>query len=181
VFRRLLEGWNPWLSCVIVRRPALTAAGAFDESLPAFEDYDLFLRLAANGARFVGVSRPLLIRHEHHGRSAISGDPLRLRRGLEGLDRKWREAILGRMVERHTGAGGLACMPASSSWRSGTRSGAASGGAPGVGWRRWGDTFRGRSISRAAAVLVLLGPTGYDRLARLRDAELRYGRDESAR
>ena len=76
VFRRLLEGWNPWLSCVIVRRPALTAAGAFDESLPAFEDYDLFLRLAANGARFVGVSRPLLIRHEHNGRGAISGDRL---------------------------------------------------------------------------------------------------------
>ena len=67
-----------------------------DESLHAFEDYDLFLRLAANGARFVGVSRPLLIRHEHHGRGAISGDPLRLRLGLEGLDRKWREAILGR-------------------------------------------------------------------------------------
>jgi len=43
VFRRLLEGWNPWLSCVIVRRLALTAAGAFDERLPAFEDYDLFL------------------------------------------------------------------------------------------------------------------------------------------
>jgi hypothetical protein len=32
-----------------------------------------------------------------------------------------------------------------------------------------------------AAVLVLLGPTGYDRLARLRDAVLRYGRDERAR
>jgi len=27
-----------------------------------------------------------------------------------------------------------------------------------------------------AAALVLLGPTGYDRLARLRDAVLRYGR-----
>jgi hypothetical protein len=69
---------------------------AADAPRGRFEDYDLFLRLAANGARFVGVSRPLLIWHEHHGRGAASGDPVRLRRGLEGLDRKWREAILGR-------------------------------------------------------------------------------------
>jgi GT2 family glycosyltransferase len=182
VFRRLLEGWNPWLSCVIVRRPALTAAGAFDESLPAFEDYDLFLRLAANGARFVGVSRPLLIRHEHHGRGAASGDPLRLRRGLEGLDRKWREAILGRT--------GRATYRR---WRARLYAGVefvAVRNAVGRG-QRWSAWRRVAAMGRylpwsihfpaLAAVLVLLGPTGYDRLARLRDAVLRYGRDERAR
>ena len=182
VFRRLLEGWNPWLSCVIVHRPALTAAGAFDESLPAFEDYDLFLRLAANGARFVGVSRPLLIRHEHHGRGAASGDPVRLRRGLEGLDRKWREAILGRT--------GRATYRR---WRARLHAGVefvAVRNAVGRG-QRWSAWRRVAAMGRylpwsihfpaLAAVLVVLGPTGYDRLAHLRDAVLRYGRDERPR
>jgi glycosyltransferase involved in cell wall biosynthesis len=37
---------------VIVRKQSLLAHGAFDESLGALEDYELWLRLARNGARF---------------------------------------------------------------------------------------------------------------------------------
>jgi GT2 family glycosyltransferase len=53
VFRPLVEGWNPMMSCVVIRRAVLAAAGTFDEALHVFEDYDLLLRLAAAGVPFL--------------------------------------------------------------------------------------------------------------------------------
>jgi glycosyltransferase involved in cell wall biosynthesis len=42
---------------ILVRRDAVEAAGRFDASLRTSEDWDLWLRIARDGARFVGVPR----------------------------------------------------------------------------------------------------------------------------
>lgn len=47
-------------SSVLVRRSALRDVGGFDESLAVAEDLDLWLRLAAAGARFRAVRDPLV-------------------------------------------------------------------------------------------------------------------------
>jgi hypothetical protein len=46
-------------SSVLVRREFLSAAGGFDESLPSFQDYDLWLRLA-RVCHFECLQQPLL-------------------------------------------------------------------------------------------------------------------------
>ena len=46
VFRPLVTGWIPLVSCTLVRRSALVEVGGLDESLKASEDRDLWLRLA---------------------------------------------------------------------------------------------------------------------------------------
>lgn len=60
LYRRLLVknivGGTPM---VLVRRKVLTAVGGFDEALPALEDYDLWLRLAGAGVRFIALPQPL--------------------------------------------------------------------------------------------------------------------------
>src|SRR5262249_32600241 len=52
VFDELLRGWNPPTSAFMVKRAALEAVGAFDETLSSSVDWDLWLRLAATGCRF---------------------------------------------------------------------------------------------------------------------------------
>jgi glycosyltransferase involved in cell wall biosynthesis len=177
VFRRLLEGWNPMLPSIMVRRPVLAAAAGFDDRLPAFEDYDLLLRLAAEGTRFAGVGRPLLVRHEHHGRGTISGDPKRLRAALDLLDAKWRETIVGR-AGRWTYRRWRARL--SSSVEFVAVSNAAARGDRGQAWRDAARMARflpwSVQFPALAAAAALLGPAAYDRLARLRDAMRRARR-----
>ena len=60
LYRRLLVknivGGTPM---VVARREALATVGGFDEGLAALEDYDLWLRLARAGYRFVALPEPL--------------------------------------------------------------------------------------------------------------------------
>jgi glycosyltransferase involved in cell wall biosynthesis len=55
-------------TCVI-RRQVITAAGLFDETLPALEDLDLFIRLSKI-SRFSRVPEPLVLYHESEGLSS---------------------------------------------------------------------------------------------------------------
>jgi glycosyltransferase involved in cell wall biosynthesis len=57
--RRLMDGCCVTPSTVIVRRDALTDAGAFDESLWLGNDWDMWLRLAAAGHRFAYLPEPM--------------------------------------------------------------------------------------------------------------------------
>jgi glycosyltransferase involved in cell wall biosynthesis len=92
VFERLLAGWQPRsASCVAVRGRALLDVGGFDESLPAWVDMDLWLRLAQAGHRFLAVPEPLLVKHEHAG-PQIMTDPDRQARALAVFEDKWRAA-----------------------------------------------------------------------------------------
>lgn len=84
-FSRLLERCLVSPSAVVMHRRVLEVAGLFDESLPACEDYDLWLRV---GCRFpVGlVDRPLIVKRG--GRSD------QLSATVENLDRYRIEAIV---------------------------------------------------------------------------------------
>jgi peptidoglycan/xylan/chitin deacetylase (PgdA/CDA1 family)/SAM-dependent methyltransferase len=58
-FERLASGCPVAIHSVLVRRDTVLDAGQFDETLPIHEDWDLWLRVARMGARFVGVPLPL--------------------------------------------------------------------------------------------------------------------------
>jgi glycosyltransferase involved in cell wall biosynthesis len=73
-------------SCVVARKDALEAAGLFDESLPSFHDYDLWIRLAPL-VRFDCVEEPLSKYYVHDNR---------IWRNYDALDRG-----LVRMLEKH--------------------------------------------------------------------------------
>lgn len=77
-------------SSVLVRRDALVASGLFDESLRRGQDFDMWVRLAAAGARFGYTTEPLVYRRIHT--MNLSGDRLteleRAASVLEGLRAK---------------------------------------------------------------------------------------------
>ncbi|MDA3781123.1 MAG: glycosyltransferase [Bacteroidales bacterium] len=52
-------------SYIMVDRQSLIAVGAFDYSLPSCQDWDLFIRLAIKGVKFVGVNMPLVEYYSH--------------------------------------------------------------------------------------------------------------------
>lgn len=90
VLDHLLGGWQPRsASAVAVRRVALLEVGGFDESLPAWVDMDLWLRLARAGHRFVAVREPLVVKHEHAGPQVMT-DPARQAQALAAFETKWR-------------------------------------------------------------------------------------------
>jgi hypothetical protein len=79
-------------SCVVVERDAVERAGLFDESLPSFQDYDLWIRLARL-VRFDFVGEPLLRYFVHEKK---------IWRDLGALDRG-----IERMLEKHGASGAL--------------------------------------------------------------------------
>jgi glycosyltransferase involved in cell wall biosynthesis len=79
-------------SAVMLHRDVFTAAGGFDESLPACEDYDLWLRLAQRGA--IGlVPQPLVVKRGGHADQ--------LSRRFWGMDR-FRVAALLKLLASET-------------------------------------------------------------------------------
>jgi GT2 family glycosyltransferase len=59
-------------TCVVARRQALIDAGLFDESLRRVEDFDLWVRMAHEGAR-LGYQARVLARHRVHA-SSLAAD-----------------------------------------------------------------------------------------------------------
>jgi cellulose synthase/poly-beta-1,6-N-acetylglucosamine synthase-like glycosyltransferase len=86
-----LTGWNPLMSCTMIRRSALIEIGGLDEGLSATEDLDLSMRLAQR-TDFAGTAEVLVVRHERHGEQ-LSRNPELLARDAAVLDGKWRSAI----------------------------------------------------------------------------------------
>jgi len=91
-FAQLARGWGFVTSALLVKRAALLAAGGFDETLPAGEDHDLWLRLAGVGVHFAAVKEALVIVHHHPG-PHLSADPTARRAAFRLLDAKWKETI----------------------------------------------------------------------------------------
>lgn len=94
-FERSLELCLVSPSAVVIRRELLEAVGRFDETLPACEDYDLWLRIGARYPVFL-VDKPLVIKRGGHADqlSALSGlDKYRIQslKKLLGEDRLSRE------------------------------------------------------------------------------------------
>ncbi len=87
-------------SSVVVRRSCLEGAGRFDEELPSFEDWDLWLRLAPLH-RFDFVENDL-VKYYVHGRR-ISTDLGALDRGIDLMCRKHGSSPeLRRNLARHS-------------------------------------------------------------------------------
>lgn len=87
---RMIADANPIItSTAVARRSALLEVGGFetDRWLGGMEDYDLWLRLADQGARFVVIDEPLAI-YEDSASSRLSAARLRMQVRLARL--KWR-------------------------------------------------------------------------------------------
>jgi len=78
-------------SLAVVRRDVLVEAGLFDETLPSFQDFDMWLRCLAFG-NFGYVERPL-VEFVQHGGERTSVNMGRRLAGLAAIERKWGEAM----------------------------------------------------------------------------------------
>jgi glycosyltransferase involved in cell wall biosynthesis len=101
--RRELEDHNPLIiSSSVVRRSMLLEVGGFDETrwMRSVADYDLWLRLADHGARFVVVDDPLIAYDDASG-ERLSTAMLQTRLAELTLHwRRWRRAPTDREVAR---------------------------------------------------------------------------------
>jgi glycosyl transferase family 2 len=92
VFRHVLRGWLPLMSCALVRRSALREVGGLDEALKASEDRDLWLRLAQR-TDFAGSSDVLVVRHMHPG-AHLSRNYAFIAQDAAVLEVKWKATVL---------------------------------------------------------------------------------------
>ena len=82
-------------SSVVVERTALFAIGLFDETLRRGQDFDMWVRLAAAGARLTYTTEPLVYRRIHT--MNLSGDQVtQLERAAAVLERLRAKIALGR-------------------------------------------------------------------------------------
>jgi glycosyltransferase involved in cell wall biosynthesis len=73
-FERLLERCLVSPSAVVLERSLLDEVGLFDESMPACEDYDLWLRIGCRHALGL-IPRPLVVKRGGHGDQLSSSVP----------------------------------------------------------------------------------------------------------
>ncbi|HLW97931.1 MAG TPA: glycosyltransferase family A protein [Candidatus Acidoferrales bacterium] len=76
---------------VTARREAIEQSGLFDESLMSCEDYDLWLRLAADGRR-IGYHRKVLVNYRRH-EASLSADPVWMAERNSQVIEKWQRDI----------------------------------------------------------------------------------------
>ena len=74
----------------LVRRECFQKSGMFDENLPRFQDWDMWLRIAQS-YQFAFIDEPLALIYK--GKGAISEDPYKLVQGLETVVEKYRGAL----------------------------------------------------------------------------------------
>jgi glycosyltransferase involved in cell wall biosynthesis len=74
-------------SLVVVRKDVLVEAGLFDETLPSFQDFDMWLRCLAFGD--FGYVDEALATFVHHGGDRTSVNLKRRMAGLEAIGQKW--------------------------------------------------------------------------------------------
>jgi glycosyltransferase involved in cell wall biosynthesis len=67
---RLIYSCLYGMSSVMARREIFQQANGFDESIPAAEDWDLWLRLAENGLETRGITEPMLRYRLHPGNAS---------------------------------------------------------------------------------------------------------------
>jgi glycosyltransferase involved in cell wall biosynthesis len=73
-----------------VRREVFDQIGVFDESMPAAEDYDLWMRIAVSGMRMVRVKEPLVVYRRSAG--TLSSDAVRLEQNRREVFRRVAES-----------------------------------------------------------------------------------------
>ena len=76
------------VNCPLVRRDVTARAGGFDETLPALEDWDYWIRCAIQGAWFQYLDEPDTYALVRHHAASMSNDSLRMTRALIALCRQ---------------------------------------------------------------------------------------------
>lgn len=82
-------------SLVLVRKSALVTAGLFDESLPSFQDFDMWLRCLTQGD-FGYVDEALVTFVQHEG-ERTSVNLVRRLAGLAAIETKWGREMSARL------------------------------------------------------------------------------------
>lgn len=92
VYNSLLNGWFPApTSAVMLRVRVFEKTGIFDENLPSFQDYDLWVRVAQH-YEFEFVDEPLGIWHVHSD-SQVTMDLESRMKGCELFLAKWGDIV----------------------------------------------------------------------------------------
>lgn len=76
-------------SRVIIRRDVVLATGLFDESLPALQDYEMWLRLAKEGCTFRFINDALTVYYHDPTLSSISKSLDKYERALSKIERTY--------------------------------------------------------------------------------------------
>ena len=87
LFRNFIDS----TSIPLIKSECLKAVGGFDEMLQSAQDYDLWIRIAAEYP-IDYVDEPLVIYHEHDGEQ-ITSNPLKKISGLERLNQKYQQYL----------------------------------------------------------------------------------------
>ncbi len=94
LYKDFLSGFCPATPTMfLVKKEALDKVEGFDENLPTFVDYDLWLRIAKLNYSFDYVPEPLIRKYEHQGHQMAKDINKRLA-GLDILFDKWGEQML---------------------------------------------------------------------------------------
>lgn len=102
--RALLQTRNPVCQpSMMIRAPLFTHHGAYDESVPLLEDYELHLRWHARGVRYCCLQMPLV-------RVSVSSDLYRRRGGLAYARRELAFRLLARRRGYLTGGFRFYCI-----------------------------------------------------------------------
>ena len=169
VFRHVLRGWMPLMSCALVRLSTLREVGDVDERLKASEDWDLWLRLAQRTA-FAGTPEILAVRHLHRGAHLSLNYPF-VASDMVILDAKWKATVAasgGRRAYRRW-RGVLVGTAELVRARQATDEGKLLDGLGSLGRMSRHLPWSAPHMIRAL-VLTILGPKAFVPLARLRSA-----------
>jgi glycosyltransferase involved in cell wall biosynthesis len=169
VFRHVLGGWMPLLSCALLRLSTLREVGDVDEALKASEDWDLWLRLAQR-TDFAGTPEVLAVRHVHRG-AHLSLNHSLVASDARVLDAKWKATVTatgGRPAYRR-GRGVLAATAELVRARQAADEGDLLDGLRSVGRMARHLPWSAPKMTRGL-VLTALGPRAYVPLARFRSA-----------
>jgi glycosyltransferase involved in cell wall biosynthesis len=94
LYKSLLSGFCPSTPTMfLVKKDVLMQVNGFDENLPTFVDYDLWLRVAKLGYTFDFVDEPLIVKYEHAGEQIAKNLDKRMK-GLEIFLNKWGSEII---------------------------------------------------------------------------------------
>jgi len=93
VFLQLLNGWCPIsTSLFLIKRDCFNKEVLFDETLPSFQDYDMWLTLSTQYS-FEYIDKNLVIKNENEGTAQITSNPHIRERGLNLILEKWGDVI----------------------------------------------------------------------------------------
>lgn len=106
----ILKGNFVTTQASVVRRSALKAVGYFDERLPRFQDWELFIRLAKH-CEFVCLDEPLLL--AFHTESSITTDNSRIYQALKIILEKHEDLYVSdrcALARQYYDLAGAACL-----------------------------------------------------------------------